>query len=67
MDKDRKTHEESDKKRQQIKQSSIEGEDNKHQLTCIVSVGHEVNQINDGTKKRSNNEQTETSTRTANN
>eukprot|EP00972_Heterocapsa_arctica_P075505 11135775-Heterocapsa_arctica.AAC.1 len=67
MDKERRNLEEGDKKRQTIEESAIEAEDNKHQLTCIVSVGHEVDKINGGSKKRSNNEQTETSTKATKN
>eukprot|EP00972_Heterocapsa_arctica_P102843 15157167-Heterocapsa_arctica.AAC.1 len=57
--------EEGDKKRQNIEEGSIDGKDEKHQLTCIISVGHEVSRINNDLNKRSNNERAETYTRTA--
>eukprot|EP00972_Heterocapsa_arctica_P007388 1077820-Heterocapsa_arctica.AAC.1 len=53
------TLEEGDKHIQQVKENCHPVEVKKHNLTCIASVGHEVDRINGDTKKRSNNEQSE--------
>eukprot|EP00972_Heterocapsa_arctica_P080346 11840969-Heterocapsa_arctica.AAC.1 len=60
--KELKTVEEGDNKRQ-----TVDGqvEDKKLILTCIDSVGHEVDRINRDTKKRSNKEQAEKPHKTA--
>eukprot|EP00972_Heterocapsa_arctica_P056602 8355877-Heterocapsa_arctica.AAC.1 len=54
-----------DKKRQNMEEGSIDGKDETQQLTCIISVGHEVIRINHDSNKRSNNKRAETSARTA--